>query len=229
MRTDEIDDTEFHETTLKEVRVESDGFAVTGDDGWSFFLPKHTTVTPAAGDTMRLYGRGIGFTVRGAAVNGEVFFYRTESEEKAKHEQWCADEKAKKQADYEANRSDYERRVALLPEQLQKRFAKFAAAKADWWPEFGPYELFCCEQAVAFAAEFPSDPNGLKAWTKLSWDEQKKAVPALSSEHSGNTFGMAARLAYHLLTQPNNAEREHGALVQLVGCKDYGCTHEAAP
>lgn len=43
--------------------------------------------------------------------------------------------------------------------------------------------------------------------------------------HSGNTFGCAARLAYHYLTEQENIVREHGALVPLVGCEKYGCPH----
>ena len=46
--------------------------------------------------------------------------------------------------------------------------------------------------------------------------------------HSGNTFGMAMRLAWLYIEHPDFVAKEHGAMVPLVGCKDYGCTHEEA-
>lgn len=41
-------------------------------------------------------------------------------------------------------------------------------------------------------------------------------------------IGLALRLAYWYLTKRENVVREHGALVPLVGCEAYGCTHEVA-
>lgn len=48
-------------------------------------------------------------------------------------------------------------------------------------------------------------------------------MQVISEGHSGNTFGMACRLAYLYLTEPENVIKLHGALAPLVGSKEYGC------
>ena len=70
----------------------------------------------------------------------------------------------------------------------------------------------------------------IKEFHDLSWEEQLKLIPEDQKEafsgHSGNTFGSACRLANHYLTNQENVILEHGALVYLVGCEEYGCLHE---
>lgn len=60
----------------------------------------------------------------------------------------------------------------------------------------------------------------------LPWEEQAKA--GIDPGHSGNTFGFACHLARLWIIGPEAVVTEHGAMVPLVGCKDYGCTHEDA-
>lgn len=54
MNVNEINDSEFSESKLEKVHRESNGFGVTSDDGWLFFLPLHGDIVPAVGDTLRL-------------------------------------------------------------------------------------------------------------------------------------------------------------------------------
>jgi hypothetical protein len=79
-------DKQFEETTLSDVRAESSGWNVERADGWSFFVPAPSPVEPKKGMTARFYGKGIGFTVRGLFLDGQQVFYRTEAEDKEKHE-----------------------------------------------------------------------------------------------------------------------------------------------
>lgn len=75
-------DTEFEETKITEVTAyPNGGWNIQREDGWSFFVPAESPVTPNAGDTCRFYGKGIGYAVRGLTIHGEVAFYRTPDEE----------------------------------------------------------------------------------------------------------------------------------------------------
>jgi len=70
------------------------------------------------------------------------------------------------------------------------------------------------------------DKDRIRDFHSLSWKEQKELIEGLSDGHSANTLGSAYRLAYWLAVNPDNVVLEHGALTPLVGCKDYGCTHD---
>lgn len=69
-------DTQFQEKTLKEVRAEGDGYAITDSDGWSLFIQSPDLV-PEAGMAARYYGAGIGSPVRGLFLDGHQIFYWT--------------------------------------------------------------------------------------------------------------------------------------------------------
>ena len=79
-------DKEFSENKLIGVKPSGDGWEVTRDDQWMFWLPPGDYPEPTAGMTLRSYGKGVGFSVRGAYVDGHRVFYRT-ADEQQKHEQ----------------------------------------------------------------------------------------------------------------------------------------------
>jgi hypothetical protein len=56
------------------------------------------------------------------------------------------------------------------------------------------YNRFCCEQGIIIAESLRTKDK-IFEFNKMGWDEQKKLVPGLDDGHSGNTFGMACRLA----------------------------------
>ena len=60
------------------------------------------------------------------------------------------------------------------------------------------YNKFCCEQSILIAESLRTKER-IVEFTKMSWDEQKKMVPGLDDGHSGNTFGVACRLAVNYL------------------------------
>jgi len=228
-------DHQFEENEITEVQG-------TTEDGWvlhfnsmCFTCPPKTdqdepvNPQPAVGDIARMYGRGFGYTVRGLYLNDQRIFYRTEAEDEQKHQEWCLEQKQNKRADFEANREERDRQVAALPEIFQRRIQKFRDNNPEFRWEYEPYEVFCCEQAVLFARKFPTAEQ-LQAFAKMSWEEQLLHFTEEErkgfEEHSGNTFGAAVRLAYHYVTNQENVYREHGSLVGLVGCQEYGCSHE---
>lgn len=230
-------DTEYTDEVIDKVEREGNGYAVTRD-GWTLWLSddqNESGVVPKAGDTMRSYGRGWGSPVRGVLINGQVVRYRTADEQRRADREASEKYKADQKAKAEVARPETEGRVAALPDVLRARIEKFRKANRDFWWEFESYELFTCEQAVVFADAL-RDPvtdragyaDRLNALEKLSWDEQKKRIPAMAAGHSGNTFGTAMLLAFDLLTDAPRAAREHGALSPLVGCREYGCPHPEA-
>lgn len=79
-------DEQFRETTVAKVHNENFGWEIEDADGWSFYVPALSPVVPKEGMAVRFYGKGIGFRVRGLFLDGQRVFYRTDAEDKEKHE-----------------------------------------------------------------------------------------------------------------------------------------------
>jgi hypothetical protein len=219
-------DNDYEEHKLTAVNEHDDGYELMmGSLG--FFVKKPVPVVPEIGQTVRVYGK-FGSPVRGIFFNGQQVFYRTQAEQDKLHaEQVAASEKEKKET-WEAQKDEYFAKIAALPELFQRRIKKFQDTNPDYDWKFGGYELFCCEQAWVFVSSLGT-AEALQAWAKLGYEEQKAQVPELSDGHSGNTFGISVRLAWHYLTNKENVVLEHGALTPLVGCEEYGCPHADTP
>ena len=197
---------------------------LTTSDGWCIGLPEKLTCHILPGMEVRDYGRGLGYPVRGLFVNGHRIWYRTQKQEDERHKKWVANEDRKKQNEFKKNKGKIDKEVAALPKVFQVRLKRFRSANKYFRWQYEPYELFVCKEAVKIAAALKTKET-LQTWTKLNYVEQKRQVPNLDDGHSGNTFSSACRLAYLYLTSPDNVVKEHGALVPLVGCDSYGCTH----
>lgn len=218
-----ISDDERYTSSIAQVTADGNGWDVQMADGWHIFVtPAIENHTPQPGDTITLWGRGIGHVVRGIAIEDVVYRYESEDESTARFEHEMAEQTAKKRADYERDRPEHDRRIAALPEPFQQRIHDFRARREDFGWQHESYELFACEQAAAFAAAFP-DEDALTAFREMSYEQQRAACPAMDDGHSGNTFGAAVSLARLYLTQPELVRKAHGALCPLVGCDEYGC------
>jgi hypothetical protein len=217
---DRIDDDEWQEATITKVAREDGGYAVE-HDGWTLWV-QHYGVRPKVGDTIRTYGPGIGHEVRGIAINGRIVRYESERVTRRSREQAERDKADQDKA--AADRSVNDARIAALPIEFQVRIARFRRNNPEFEWRYQPYELFVCEQSVAFAKRYTGDLDGLRAFAQSTdWAWQQTQVPELSGEHSGNTFGAACRLAWIYLDHPELVEKEHGALCPLVVCDAYGC------
>jgi hypothetical protein len=225
--SDAANDLEYVEHTIESVTESGNYYELRFDHAMCIGCPRVEGIVPKPGDTLRLWGRGFGFTVRGIAINGQIVRYETDAEERDRHARELVESEMGQLAEAENRKAADDARVAALPEVFQRRIQRFRDGNPDFWWKHQSYELFCCEQAVTIAGAMNS-PADLQAFTKLEWEQQKRIVPGLDDGHSGNTFGMACRLAHWYLTHPENVEREHGALVPLVGCREYGCTHDEA-
>jgi hypothetical protein len=79
-------DTQFTTNTITKVEgTPEKGYALTMDDGWSIWTSSPCTVVPKVGDELRLYGKGLGFAVRGMFIAGQLVYYRTEDEDRTFH------------------------------------------------------------------------------------------------------------------------------------------------
>ena len=227
-------DTEFKETVVKSVDEGEASYSIGLGSGGCIGLSKEHGVEPRVGDSIRLYGRGFGYTVRGIVINGRVAYYRTADEERERHAREVAESQRKKREQFEAEIAKHDAAYDALPPIFRRRVDRFRASGPDWRWEYEPYEVFCCQEAVKIANAFRghehSDSAGeaLDAFAKAGYEEQRKTVPDLSDQHSGNTFGASVRLAYWWLAEPENVVREHGVLSVLVGCEAYGCRHEGS-
>lgn len=223
-------DNEFRDYTITKVEGAADGqgWGVTMDSGWSFFIPPDSPVEPKPGMSMRQYGRGIGYIARGCFIDGQRVFYRTDAEQKAKHKADVVAGEKRDRESFEKNRAEMDRRYDALPAIFRARIDKFRRNNPDFRWKFEGYEMFVCEQAVVFATS-AGTPAALEAWSKLEYSEQRKRCPGMDDGHSGNTFGAACRLAMDYLTKPENVEARHGALAPLVGSEEYGCVPSGGP
>ena len=187
-------------------------------------MPKTEVIklVPTAGMVANLYGKGFGYCVRGLVVAGQIIFYLTEEEQKAKFDQEQRDIEFKKAIDYEQNQEEFNIRIGKLPVVFQERIHDFRDTSNSWGQNFETYELFVCEQAYVFAKALKTLEK-ISEFKDLEFKAQKKIVPELSNDHSGNTFAAACLLAQVYLREPNTIPKVHGVLCPLVGCKEYGC------
>lgn len=212
-----LNDTQFREGAV--ASFNNDAF--TCEDGWSLGVPKEFVPKPKQGDTYRMYGKGIGYTVRGLFFNGRQVFYRTEKTQGTKNRLELEASERKQRAEFESGKADMDSRVAALPWIFQQRIEKFRRNNPEFRWKYESYELFVCEEAVLIADELET-PEAVQEFSSLPYEEQRERV-AFSSGHSGNTFGAACRLAYLSLADESAVEQMHGALAPLVGSEEYGC------
>lgn len=220
-----VNDNSFEEAKIVAVNGDNNGWMIKRDDGWSFFVPGDSGVTPEVNQTARFYGEGAGFTVRGLFLNGQKVFYRTKEEDQERHRKWCEDKEKQDKEKFEATKELTDHRVSLLPLVFQQRLQRFRDNNPDFRWKFESYELMVCEQAVLFAKRFKT-PEAIKNFYDKPWDIQEEMCPGLDQGHSGNSFGCAIKLATLYVTNPDEVILEHGALVPLVGCLEYGCFHD---
>lgn len=217
-------DNSYNESVLKDFSEEKDGYTITSSEGWSFYLP-NKNVQPKIGQTIRCYGHGFGSVVRGMFLDGQKVFYRTVEEQEELHAQHSREIQAKKEQEFAQNKDEMDRQFAALPAVFQRRVQFFRDhCPKNFRVEFERYELFVCSQAVLFAEKFKT-VDGIRAFAKASYESQREMLPELDDNHSGNTMGCAITLALHYVNNPENVFYEHGAMVPLVGCVEYGCLH----
>lgn len=196
-RVEEIQDEEYQEYPIEKVKEYDDGYEISHNNGWLLNIDKMGFI-PEEGDTIRTYGRGIGYTVRGVAINGWVVRYLTARETEEKWEQEREVQRKERREKAESERYRNNQRVAALPPILRDRIYHFRDENPDFWWDGEPYELFVYEQATLIAIVLGT-VEAIEEWEKLDYNEQKRTVP-IDDGHSGYTFGSAVAFAKNLIT-----------------------------
>ena len=229
MRVKMKNDQEFTDHRIESVdgSLES-GWSMQLDNGFSFWCPAGN-IEPKPGDTARLYGKGIGYVVRGLFISGREVFYRTPEQEEVHRKEEAEKARQERRYDFEKSRASLDQKFDSLPQVFQGRIAGLRRRNADFRWEYESYEVFVCTEAVKIAdavrgrAASDDKLSPVFAEFRAMEYEQQVEFAALSDGHSGNTFGISCRLAWWYMTDPENVAKEHGALCPLVGCAEYGC------
>lgn len=222
-------DTEYQEGIVLNVTPGDGGYEVDwrqidrpeDTHGWTCWCPDKG-IEPRVGDTIRFWGRGIGYPFRGIALNGRTVFYETEAEQQVEWKRTEEERKRKQRAEYEDRREDFRQRIDALPDPFRDRLNGLRQRNPDFGWRFEAYELTVCEDAVKIATALQT-PEAIDEWYEQSWDDQQRIVPGLFDGHSGNSFGAAVYLAKAMIVDPQAIPHIHGALCPLVGCQEYGC------
>ena len=214
--------------TLTKVEQYGDGDFTLSADGTGFGLDGKYGVAPKVGDVVTLYTHQ-GSLIHGLDLNGEPIYYRTRAEVDEDRRKETERAQRERDAEFEEQREQRDAAFDALPPIFKRRIIWFRRHNPRFRQDFEPYEMSACVDAVKLAewAEARDDPGeAIQRFRELSYEKQKETVPGLAyDQHSGNSFGFAVRLAYHFVTVPENVYQEHGAMVPLVGCIDYGCIH----
>lgn len=222
MSTEYLTDRQFQDHTITRVEGGPEkGWPIGLSSGWSFYVPPESPLAPRVGMAVRLYGKGIGHTVRGLSLDGRKVFYRTE-EGQREHDRLASEERDRERRyDFEKARPDMDRRFDALPSEFRDRLTRFRRHSADFrWRHEG-YELFVCELAAAIASGSPT-VKAVGLFAASPWESQSAAVPMIG-DASGNQVGAAIRLAVLYLSRPADVAREHAAFCPLAGCAEMGC------
>lgn len=219
--TNKNTDEEWYDSTIEKVETTTYGWEVTTEYGTCMVKSKNTPIPPVVGMTLTFFGRPYSF-FRGMELDGYTIFYRTEEEQERKNKADLAESERKTKQEFEENKANLDARFDALPPLFQERIARFRSNAPDFRWRIEPYELFICEEAVKIAAAIDTI-EALRDFNTLSWNEQKALAPSIDDGHSGNTWGMSVRLAYHLKTVPENVVREHAGMAPLLSCDGAGC------
>lgn len=218
-----INDSQYEESIIKEVKKGINGYSITKEDNWSLWIDD-VGIVPKVGDSIRIYDEGIGRPFRGIVINDQIVFYRTKDEQEN-----YSSELRKKQIENDKKKFEYRKHVldykySKLPEVFRKRIDIFRKNNIDFRWKFEPYEIFCSEQALEIIKYLKTKENIIK-FKELNYNEQRKLVPTLDDGHSVNTFSFSLLLARTYIEDEKLLNTQHGALCVLVGCKDYGCVY----
>lgn len=182
------EDNQYEEATITSVETtESGGWAIGRDDGWSFWVPPESTITPKIGMKARFYGEGIGKPVRGLFLAGKRVFYRTEKENKEYHE------------------------IQLYGKDAEDWLKRWDAGDTVWSIEMGGlgpgYEQAIQVTAAEILRHLLAERYDTKKWedTKV-WEEDRKSIEDMGFKNttiakmglSGAQWWAAMNVAIHL-------------------------------
>lgn len=217
-------DTEFDQDTITGVTPYENGtgYTVSLSSGWHLNVPTGP-ITPEPGQSIRLYGRGLGYDIRGIVIADHVFRYATPDQWATQRAQAAAERLAQRRTQYAAARPELDTQIAALPAPYRDRLTGFMARAPETAWEHQGYELAVCRAAIAIHAAC-EDGSDVRLFAECPVSEQISRAPLLAElDLSGNQFGAACRLAQLQHLDVTLIPQEHAALCVLAGCRDCGC------
>lgn len=137
-------DGEFEQHTIVKVEGKPGEYFILFDGSLGIGCP--SDFEPRPGDEAILFGRGIGYPVRGLIVGGREVWYRTPEEEQAKAQ---------------ADREEYERKQALVPKRPPvTAFGRTFSHDMREISGFGGGYETCCRAMVLAGVEWLSKHSG---------------------------------------------------------------------
>lgn len=153
-------------------------------------------------------------------------WYKTDEELEADHRAMVAKFDADRQASLEANREDWARREAALPEPLRARLENFRAKAAAVGNNFDAngwgYELVVAELAVLYARQEVTAADDKEKFT----DTDEIMAYAHREGTSGNQHDFAKALARCLIQEPAKVGETIAALSPLGSGAYYDAREE---
>ena len=218
-----MDSKSLHYEIGKIRKIVDDGkfYQVYSDEHSLIFLDKKHGVVPKVGNTIEIYG-DVGRNIQGICINGKTAYFNGEIGLKIDFKRRLRNSNDKKRRDFKKNMATLDEQYNSLPDVFKKRLDILRRNNPKFRWEFEPYEMMVCIDAVKIA-NVCSSIEKIKEFSDAGYKKQMKMVKDLDQGHSGNSFGMAVRLAYHYVSNQDNVWREHGAMCPLTGCKEYGC------
>lgn len=180
-------DQQFTETKIASLKTVDSGVELTFEDGWSMFVTDPMPVEPKEGMTLRLYGKGIGFQVRGLFIDGRKVYYRTASEQ----------EKATEDALYGSDNSEVLRR-------WDDGESVFSISMGGFGPGYEQALQICAMETLRLMARKPPIFEALDSGDEDYWKSYREEItkllfaenaPCTKLGLSGAQVGAALQLA----------------------------------
>jgi len=208
-------------TRITNLDFRDDGVSVEVEWG-GFFLPNKRfegkkEMLPKVGDEITIYSYQ-GSAIRGIDINGVNLFYLSDQNIDDEHEEWKRNYEREKQETFEKEKVQYDEQYESLPQLFKDRIDKFRKDNPKFRVDYEAYELFTCTEAVKIAETLKT---GEKIREFSECNDRWSMVPDLDHGHSGNTMGMATRLAFLYVEHPDFITEAAGALAPLVGSREY--------
>ena len=145
------------EKTVASISEQGPAWEVAYGDGWGGIVEDEFggCQKPRAGDLLWLFGKGLGYLVRGIArvEDGKIvdlYRYDTSEELEAGRKAWVEQRRVEMAEQWELSKNQFYAGVRQLSSEFQKRIEWFMR-RDGWGAEFGAYELFCCKEVSIIA------------------------------------------------------------------------------
>ena len=189
------------------------GWTLTFENGWSLWCTAaQCAVAPQPGEEARLYGKGLGYPVRGIVIGGRVYHYITEEQEADRHAKQCEQMSIEREAAAvkhaeEIARGEHAPVAFRLKESARADYEKGLANNTD------PYGR-CC---YLYAAEWAALMEKAIGEGKSVADVAKAAGQAADKTHgvTGFMYGVAVNILAHCWEHGEELRRWHNLDAQM--------------